>query len=85
VALLSVVLDLSVTLLRTWQKEKREYEYEYFDFLDPFEGVRLLSEHDDVVEWKIGDIFGNPNVIIRRMKGQKIKTGIFRLMKRYLR
>ena len=89
VALLSVILDLGVTLFRAWQREQkeqteqREYHYEYFDFLDPFEGVRLLSKHEDVVEWKIGDIFGNPNVIIRRMKGQKIKTRIFRLMKRF--
>ncbi len=79
VALLSVVLDLGVTVLRM---QRRKQDYEYFDFLDPFEGVKSLSKHDDVVDWKIGDIFGNPNVVIRRRKGQKIKTGVFRLMKR---
>ena len=83
VALLSVILDLCVTMLRMPGRGER---YEYFNFLDPFEGVKMLSRHDDVIEWKIGDIFGSPNVVVRRRegqkKGQKIKTGVFRLMKR---
>jgi uncharacterized membrane protein len=79
VSLLAVILDLGALVIR---RTREEDDYEYFDFLNPFEGVKELSRHEDVVEWKIDDIFGNPNVIIRRRKGQKIKTGVFRLMKR---
>ena len=68
VALLSVILDLGVTLVGL---SGRKQEYEYFDFLNPFEGVRELAREEDVIEWKIQDVFGSPNVLVKRRRGKR--------------